>query len=296
MCSTATVIIRTKNSAPELPAVLSALHGQEGVHWDLLVIDSGSTDDTRECLRDTPHQWIQIQAEEYVPGPVLNQAIAASSSPLLVFLNSDALLLHPHCLKALLAPFSDTAVAATYGRQRPAPDAEPWVADAIERSFPPDHPSEWIHFALPFAALRRNLWEEHPFYDRAWGSEDTEWGIWALGQGYKVSYVPKAAVMHSQNYTLEQLYGRQFIEGEADAILSGKPAHIQWARGCKEFLRELWVTARRGRLRDLAKVPRRCWTRRLAYYRGYCHGTKRLLKGDSDIKQGQREVLSRYGR
>ena len=32
-------------------------------------------------------------------------------------------------------------------------------------------------------------------------------------------YVPEAAVMHSHNYTLRELYGRCFIEGEADAFI-----------------------------------------------------------------------------
>ena len=288
-----TVIMRTKNSGEFMPAVLKALFSQEGVDFELAVIDSSSTDKTVECLKLYPHHFTQIPAEEYVPGPVLNRMVEKAETPIVVFLNSDAHLLSPNSLSELLRPFDDPDVEATFGRQRPRPDALAWVEHALEVSFPAHGPApDWVPFALPFAAMRKSAWERHPFYSKAWGSEDTEWGVWAN----RIEYVPRATVMHSQNYTQKQLYGRMFIEGEADAFIYGKYASgpAQALLCLKEMVREVWLGVKKGEWRGLLQVPARCLIRRLAYWRGNQLGHKRIKTGCKNLRVGQQAVLSRY--
>jgi len=53
----------------------------------------------------------------------------------------------------------------------------------------------------------------------AWASEDTEWGNWAKENGYNIKYVKNAILMHSHNYSLIQIYGRKFVEGEGDVFI-----------------------------------------------------------------------------
>ena len=53
-------------------------------------------------------------------------------------------------------------------------------------------------------------------------------------------------VMHSHNCTLKQLYGRRFVEGEADVVIHGG-GHRAWraaARGAAEAVRDAgWCLA-----------------------------------------------------
>jgi rhamnosyltransferase len=101
--------------------------------------------------------------------------------------------------------------------------------------------------------------------------------------------------MHSHNYTLRQLYGRRFIEGEADAFI------LQDKASFPLFLRRLcssWVHDAQAHLaaRDLAglmlSLPRR-WVYHWAYWKGHTLGERRKATGSQDTRIGQRVVLER---
>ncbi|MDX1932665.1 MAG: glycosyltransferase family A protein, partial [Capsulimonadales bacterium] len=217
----ATVLMRSKNSDWVIGQALAGLFAQNYTDFELLVVDSGSTDRTLEYVAAYPCRLERIKPENYYPGAVLNQAIEGTNTELIVFLNSDCVPLCAETLGRLVAAFDDPSVMAAFGRQVPRPEADGWVRRDYAQAFPEtgDAPP-WITFSLPIAAIRRSAWEKRKFYTDAWGSEDTEWGNWARQQpGWKVAYVPEAITMHSHNYTLRQLYGRRFIEGEADAFI-----------------------------------------------------------------------------
>lgn len=288
------VIMRTKDSAWVVDQALAGLYSQRYRDFDLLVVDSGSKDRTLEMVRRHPHRLIEIQAKQYYPGPVLNMAIAETTSPIVVFQNSDVVPLDPYALERLLAPFDDPAVVATFARQLPRREAHTWVRRDYDAAFPErgDAPP-WMYYSLPFAAMRRSAWQEHPFYADAWGSEDTEWGHWARSQGRVVRYVADSIVMHSHNYTLRQLHGRRFIEGEADAFIFGGNESV--ARAALRTARAIWTDlAPHLRARDLpglAMVGARRAVYHWAYYQGHRHGEDRLRRGDRDASVGQSVVL-----
>src|SRR5262245_22340886 len=214
------VIMRSKDADWVIAQALSALFAQTFQGFELIVVDSGSTDRTLEIVRQYPCRLIQIPALDYLPGRVLNQAISQASGELLVFQNSDAVPLSPHTLSRLLEPFTDPGVVASFARQIPRPEALGWVRRDYAESFPERGPAPpWMPYSLPLAAMRRRAWERRPFYTEAFGSEDVEWGTWAARSGLCIRYVPDAIVMHSHNYTLKELYGRRFIEGEAGAFI-----------------------------------------------------------------------------
>jgi rhamnosyltransferase len=292
-----TVIMRSKNSADTIGQALSALFAQRCRDFELLVVDSGSTDRTLEIVRRYPARLIEIAPTDYYPGPVLNLAIAESRSEIVVFQNSDVVPLTADALGALLAPFDDPAVQAAFARQVPRPEAHTWVRRDYAAAFPAtgDAPS-WLPYSLPFAAMRKSAWRTRPFYSDAWGSEDTEWGAWARRAGHRIVYAPDAQVMHSHNYTLRQLFGRRFIEGEADAFVPGTSgsALALVARTLTAVAHDVAWHLHARDLGGLARVPARRLVYHWAYYRGYRHGAARRARGDRDASVGQQVVLSRY--
>jgi rhamnosyltransferase len=293
-----TVVMRTKNCAWVVDQALAALHAQDFTDFELLVVDSGSTDATLDMVARTSARIVRIPPENYVPGAVLNDAMESVASPVVVFQNADTVPLHASALRRLLAPLRDPDVVAAFARQVPRPEALAWVRRDYENAFPASGPApDWMPLSLPFAAMRRSAWEQHRFYTAAWGSEDTEWGHWARGEGHRVAYVPDCRVMHSHNYTLRQIFGRRFIEGEADAFIAPGRTHGP--------LRALLRSARATAADVLAAVRERAWSeiagataRRTvyhwAYLRGQRHGTRRRRTGDADLGTGQRVVLSRH--
>jgi rhamnosyltransferase len=292
-----TVIVRSRNAERDIGHALAALFSQDFKDFELLVVDSGSTDRTLDIVAEYPHRLTRIEPSSYVPGPVLNSAIASSRSPLAVFLNSDCMPLTPGSLGALVAAFEDETVVAAFARQVARPEARAWVRREYLECFPPEgRAPAWIELSLPFAAMRRSAWEQMPFWDESWGSEDTAWGKRARDRGWTVRYVPEALVMHSHDYTLRQLYGRRFIEGEADAILYGgvdRPVRLA-ARAAKNVLRDVVADVREGDLADLALAPARRAVDAWGYWRGARHGARRRAAGDTDVRTGQKVVLDRH--
>lgn len=292
-----TVIMRTKNSADTLPQVLKALFSQNFKDFVLLVVDSTSTDETLSLLQPYPHQFMQVKAKEYFPGIVLNKAIEQVRTPYIVFLNSDSILLNPNSLQQLFNAIEDPNVVAAFGRQIPSPDADAWVRRDYEASFPPSPVAPpWMHLSLSYAAMKKTAWQKHPFYSDAWGSEDNEWGYWAKSQKLRIAYVPEAVVMHSHNYTLKQLYGRRFIEGEADAfIYRGFYTKTHMVVDIfKAICRDLIYHIQHHAWKDIFYIPARRIVYYWAYYKGHMWGENRLFTNNPDASIGQSTVLTRY--
>ena len=291
------VIMRSKNSDWVIHQALAALFSQTFTDFELIVLDSGSVDRTLEIVGHYPHRLIRIPPGDYVPGPVLNRGIEAARGDIIVLLNSDGVLLGPEGLDRLVRAFDDPGVAAAVARQLPRPEADPWVRREYATSFPArGETPPWITLSAVTTALRRSAWERHPFYADAWGSEDTEWGVWAREQGLTIRYLPDVLVMHSHNYTLRQLYGRRFIEGEADAFIYRRAASLAGAVARMGWwtLRELARGIRLGAWSELPRVPARQVVYHWGWHAGHRHGRRRLHGGDSDIGTGQRTVLARH--
>ena len=144
--------------------------------------------------------------------------------------------------------------------------------------------------------MRKSLWRTRPFWDASWGSEDTEWGYWARREGQRVEYVADSLVMHSHNYTLRQLYGRRFIEGESDAVMgSGQGSVPAVVRAfAASVARDAYHHLRALDLAGFAMILPRRAVYHWAWLRGFRHGASRLRRGDRDVSVGQQTVLNRY--
>lgn len=291
------IIMRSKDADWVIAQALGALFSQTFRDFELVVVDSGSTDRTLEIVRAYPCRLVQIPAKDYFPGAVLNEAIALCRGDRLVFQNSDAVPLSPHTLARLLAALDEPEVDAAFGRQIPRPEAHGWVRRDYAESFPAEGPAPpWMPYALPFAAMRRSAWERRPFYTAAWGSEDTEWGVWTKRNGRVIHYVPDAIVMHSHNYSLKEIFGRRFIEGEADAFIhQGEDSRSSLLRrALAASLRDAVYHVRDRDLLGLLAAPVRRAVYHAGYFKGHKHGEARRQHG-GDPGHGQRVVLEQYG-
>lgn len=290
------VLIRTKNSEKFIKETLDALFSQQGLIFDVYIIDSSSVDRTVDIVKKYPIHLSQIPAENYFPGQVLNESLKGIDSEIIIFLNSDAVLITPFALKDLIAPFEDQNVVATFARQVPRPNAKTWVKRDYERAFPNSQDAPvWQPFSLCLAAIRRKTWLERPFYTLAWGSEDVEWALWAKSAGYIIKYVANSCVIHSHNYTLKQLYGRRFIEGEADAFMKKSYGffHFFWDY-LRSLPRDLHYYIRMRDFIHMFEILSIRYVYYWAYYKGNRWGKRRQQENNSDAKFGQKTVLSRY--
>jgi rhamnosyltransferase len=228
------IVIRTKNESQHLAEVLEAIARQEHPCLEVILVDSGSTDGTVQIAKAFGARVISIEPLSFTFGYALNRGIKASRGEVVAFLSGHAVPQDESWLGYLAAPFSGERVAGCYGRQLPLPECRPWERLNLERHFGamPRLQSHDPFFSNANAAIRRDLWERIPFREDLPGGEDHAWAAAAQVAGYQIVYEPRAAVRHSHNEGLRQLYRRMAREraGLLAAGLGGRYGSYSLAR------------------------------------------------------------------
>jgi len=275
------ILMRSFNEAWALKETLPAIKAQEYRNWELIVIDSGSTDGSVDLIRSAePAHFVQIRPQDYVPGKVMNCGVSLAKSEYVIFINADATPQGTNWLRPLVNALFDTQTAAAFGRQIPRPDCRAVYAHDYERCFGPNRESaRWDHFfSMASSGIRRDVWARRRFAETITYSEDDEWTRACRAEGYRIVYVPESVAMHSHNYTPAQAYKRSFGEAQALAyVWTGKPRAVNWlhtfALGfANDAKKDLRYCARNRRLRELPHAMRIRWNQRRARVVGFRHG------------------------
>jgi rhamnosyltransferase len=285
------IIMRSFNEAWALRDTLAALQRQQYNNWELIVIDSGSSDGSVDLIRRAnPRHFIQIQPQEYNPSRVMNRGMELASSDFGIFLNADATPQNSMWLGLLVAALQDPQTAAVFGRQIPRPDCRAVYAHDYERCFGPNRESaKWEHFfSMVSSGIRKDIWARRGFLPKMQYSEDDEYTRWCRSQGYRIVYCPESVVMHSHNYTPEQAYKRSFGEARAlAAVWSGNLAPVNWPRmvllgWLNDLRRDFIYCARAGRLSEFSHAARIRWSQRRARLAGFRAGWNFYRKDDPE--------------
>ena len=248
-----TIAILTRNPGPMLPRLLQAVFRQDTRKpFEVLIVDSGSTDGSVDLLRSQPVRLLCIPREEFDWGRTREFAYRQCDSPIIVNLSQDAIPMQPTWLDNLIRPLEDPGVGASCGSSLPDP----------ERHFPqfPWERNGYFYFTreiakfvarygkgLSFAnsAVPRTVWERLRFDEQPTG-EDFQFQTKLHAAGLRIVFPGDAPVLHHHNYSLAGLWYRCRNEGFALRLL-GCPYHeldlardllsarkfIQWAREWK---------------------------------------------------------------
>ena len=202
------VVVCTYNRAQLLSACLESICSNLLPDCQLLVIDNGSTDNTKQVVEG--FRW-PTYVPESRPGhsSARNAGVAASTGDLIVFTDDDVVV-DPGWLEALTAPFEDPRVAATGGRIL----HEGVTANIGEHASLVeliDYGESPFEFAggdnLPVGAnmaIRRSLLKADPLFDPRLGNtrglalanEEFEMMHRLVLAGHRLVYCPTAVVRH----------------------------------------------------------------------------------------------------
>ncbi len=271
------IVIRAYNEERHIGRLLEGIAQQTLDETEIILVDSGSTDSTLEIARRYALRVVHIQPDEFTFGRSLNRGIAASQGEIIVIASAHVYPVYPDWLERLLAPFSDPQVALAYGKQRGNATAKFSEGQIFARWYPESSDLQQAH---PFcnnanAAIRRSLWQLHPYDESLSGLEDLDWAHWAVGEGYRLAYVAEAEVIHVHNETPRAVYNRYRREA-----MAFKRIFPQEHFGLRDFLRlslsnifsDMWYAARQGVvLRSLVSI---FWFRLMQFwgtYQGYRH-------------------------
>jgi 2-desacetyl-2-hydroxyethyl bacteriochlorophyllide A dehydrogenase len=224
------IIIRTFNEEKYFEGLLEAVRRQSYQDYEIIVVDSGSYDRTREIAQRYAHKLVRIKSEDFTYGYALNVGISAAEGQYAVAVSAHTLPLDDRWLGKLVRPFEDPKVAMVYGRQVGWETSKFSDAQDLRRTFgakrsvlrPPHYFANNAN-----SALRRSLWKEHPFDEALAGLEDIDWARYWMRKDYLVVYEPEAALHHMHEDTWRQVRKRYFVEGVAAKSLGlGGPLSV----------------------------------------------------------------------
>jgi glycosyltransferase involved in cell wall biosynthesis len=210
--------VPVKDGERYLDELLAAL--AEQAIDEVLVIDSGSHDRSREIARSAGVELIEIAPEDFGHGRTRNLGAERTSGDLICFLTQDATPC-PGWLDAYLEAFGlEERVGAAYGPHLPRADTSPMIARELTQffaTFAPDGRPAVQRAGDPSflsnvnACYARSCWEEIRFREIPY-SEDQAFGADMLAAGWSKVYHPGAAVLHAHDYGAAEFMRRYFDE------------------------------------------------------------------------------------
>lgn len=227
----ATIVVPARDAASTLRVCLAALVPPPPGVDAVIVVDDGSVDDTAAIARQ--HGAVVVtMASPLGPAAARNAGVAASRTPVVVFIDADVVA-SPAAVGTLLSAFADARVMAAFGSYDDRPAARTAVslfknllhhhvhqhADDASRSF-------WAGFG----AIRREAFDTIGGFDaRRYprpSIEDIELGARLASNGAAIRLVKAAQVTHLKRWTFPGLvrtdvrdrawpWSRLLLEGRA---------------------------------------------------------------------------------
>lgn len=289
MIGKCSVVIRAYNEAQHLPRLLEGIAHQTIQDVEVILVDSGSTDATVQVAERYGVKVVHIPSSEFTFGRSLNFGIQAASHEFITIASAHVYPVYPDWLESLLRPFEDKQIALTYGKQRGPVSAKFSEQQIFHQWFPdaskPNQETAFCNNAN--AAIRKSLWEKNHYDETLTGLEDLAWAKWAKEQGYGISYVAEAEIIHIHKETPHGVYNR--YRREAMAL---RRIYPEAQFNFYDFLRlaltnifsDVWHAAReRVLLKNLASI---FWFRFMQF-----HGTRMGHRETSLITPQLRETF-----
>ena len=208
--ATVALIIRCFNEEAHIGRLLTGATRQTRALEDIIVVDSGSTDATVAIASAFGVRIVPIAPDLFSFGRALNVGLAATQADLAVLASAHVYPLYDTWIEHLVAPLEDPEVALTYGRQHGGPTARFSEQRLLSHWFPeeslPRQPHPFCNNAN--AAIRRSVWEHHPYDERLTGLEDLHWAKHAVTKGHSIAYVAEAPVVHVHDESFSQVVNR----------------------------------------------------------------------------------------
>jgi rhamnosyltransferase len=246
----ASIVIRTLNESRYLDELLVAIRRQqlEDLSYEVVVVDSGSTDGTLDIARRHGCRIVHITREQFSFGRSLNLGCAEASGDALVMISGHCVPTDEQWLAKLCAPVAAGTAQYSYGRQLGGPRSHYSECRIFAKYYPEVSaiPQEGYFCNNANAALSKAAWAEHRFNEDLTGLEDMEFAKRLVAAGGRVAYVADACVYHHHEENWPQVKRR--FEREAIALQSIMPqVHVGRRDFARYLVTSVWKDLRSAR-------------------------------------------------
>jgi len=216
------IVLLALNAGENFKKVLSGIFSQSFKSFEVIIIDSGSTDNTLEIANKYPIKIKKIKKQDFGHGKTRNLGAKLAKGKYVVYLTHDAIPENKNWLQELIKPLKeDKKIAGVFSRQVPK-ENENEIDKFFYFSLYPNENKSWNKdnysqgdniFSDVSSAIKKDLLMKYPFDNDIIVTEDYEWASKILKKDFKIFYNSKSKVIHSHSYNLKTLFKRCFDIG-----------------------------------------------------------------------------------
>jgi rhamnosyltransferase len=162
------IVYLTKNGGKLFALSLaSVLEQRIDCDYEVIAVDSGSTDGTLELLTHQPVRLYQIPPHEFNFGLTRDYGFSLARGEIVIALSQDCIPADDHWLYNLISPFSDQSVAVVQGVDVLPKDCRIFYWDRVRLFYRSRDSVRWLKnhngIAMSFTgcAIRRSVWEDN---------------------------------------------------------------------------------------------------------------------------------------
>lgn len=227
----ASVVIIAKNQKHILQKSLPVLLDQNfREKYEIIVIDSGSTDGAREYVESLPIQLVKIKPKAFNFAKAFNIGAKKAKGKYLVRLSGDVIPIGRNWLNEIIKPFIKPRVGGTYGiytitGRKGYGYSDFWPAERFPKKltrysvkptflmgvnifgyqFGDDKTRKRVFdFAGGCCAIRKKIWQKRPFNEGLLEGEDAEYAWFLHLIGYDIVCNPKAKTIHEHKLNINK--------------------------------------------------------------------------------------------
>lgn len=215
----ATIVYLTKNGGPLFRESLDAVLSQEApFEFEVIAVDSGSTDGTLETLRARRVRVYSISPDEFNFGLTRDYGFSLAKGEVVIAISQDAVPAGNVWLKELVSPFEDPSIVAVQGLEDIPSGVDAFYWHKARLFYYTRECMNWIEeyngIGLSFVccAVRKSVWEKNRLGPVEM-SEDKVFQKKLSGKGERIMLQEKAVVFHSHQYGISELAKRCENEG-----------------------------------------------------------------------------------
>jgi glycosyltransferase involved in cell wall biosynthesis len=239
-------IIPAYNAARFLPTSIESVIRQTYDQWEIVVVDDGSTDDTREVVSSYAHRLGDKLRYVYQPNAGLpaarNTGIRNAQGDLVALLDADDIWLPTRLERSVAAMDADPEIGLVHGRFERV-NLEGKHMDNLQPSFPVQHLSgrisgriytREVHLGCPTVTFRKSCIEKAGWFDETMrATEDRD--LWfRIALHYKVGFINETIASYrvsagSMSSDPERMFKWQtfFVEKHYKSGASGRLQRMQ---------------------------------------------------------------------
>lgn len=215
------IVIRAYNEEKHLPKLFDRLKRQKISDFEVILVDSGSQDETVSIARKNGAKIVEIPKHYFSFGRALNIGCEAASADLLVFVSAHVYPERDDWLELILCEFEDKQVGLVYGRQR-AGNTNKFSEGILLKNWFPNKTERHQRTAFcnnANCAIRAKIWRDNLYDEALTGLEDLAWAKLIQSQGWQINYNHKASIIHIHNESWRQVYNRYLREAIALSVI-----------------------------------------------------------------------------